>query len=103
MKYCSRAAGQILLELVSVKAIACTPRQTERWSFAATKVTAAVFRAPQRRAPGAVHWSLFGEHNKANALNAVGGSPRWRGTKQAIDALCEFRGVKRRGGDLRIR
>ena len=75
-----------------------TQDRAERWSFADDKSDGSSFSVLLNDEPlGAVHWSLFGEHNKANALNAIAAA-RHAGVepKQAIDALCEFRGVKRR-------
>ncbi len=46
---------------------------------------------------GIVNWSLLGKHNVANALAAIGAS-RHAGVpaKFAIEALAEFKGIKRR-------
>ena len=100
MKYCSRAAGRILLELVSARANTSIPKteQNAGHLYAEDKSDGSSFSVLLNDEPlGAVHWSLFGEHNKANALNAIAAA-RHAGVepKQAIDALCEFRGVKRR-------
>ena len=61
----------------------------ERWSFAGDKSDGSSFSVLLNDEPlGAVHWSLFGEHNKANALNAIAAA-RHAGVepKQAIEAL----------------
>lgn len=46
---------------------------------------------------GRVEWSLIGEHNIANALSAIAAS-RHAGVDphQAVQALCRFKGVRRR-------
>jgi UDP-N-acetylmuramate: L-alanyl-gamma-D-glutamyl-meso-diaminopimelate ligase len=70
----------------------------ERWSFSAKKGAHDRFTVLLNdEAQGEVHWSLFGEHNKANALNAIAAA-RHAGvpTTVAIDALSSFQGVKRR-------
>lgn len=48
-------------------------------------------------AVGHIEWQLVGEHNQTNALNAIAAA-RHAGvpTQQAVTALCEFAGVKRR-------
>ncbi len=48
-------------------------------------------------AQGTLHWDLFGEHNRLNALAAIAAA-RHVGVpaKYALDALTEFKNVKRR-------
>ena len=70
----------------------------ERWSFASDKHASDGFTVLLNDDPqGDIRWSLLGEHNKINALNAIAAA-RHAGVQPqtAIQALCEFRGVKRR-------
>ena len=70
----------------------------ERWSFASDKRASDGFTVLLNDEPqGDIRWSLLGEHNKTNALNAIAAA-RHAGVQPqtAIQALCEFRGVKRR-------
>ena len=70
----------------------------ERWSFDSKKADDGVFTVfLNDQAQGDIRWSLLGEHNKFNALNAIAAA-RHVGveTQVAIEALKEFRGVKRR-------
>ena len=70
----------------------------ERWSFDSKKGDAGVFTVLLNGiAQGEIQWPLLGEHNKFNALNAIAAA-RHAGveTQVAIEALREFRGVKRR-------
>jgi len=70
----------------------------EQWSFSSEKGAQDRFTVLLNDEPqGEVEWPLLGEHNKANALNAIAAA-RHVGvpTEVAIEALCSFRGVKRR-------
>ena len=70
----------------------------EQWSFSEDKGAHDRFTVLLNDKPqGEVHWPLFGEHNKTNALNAIAAA-RHVGvpTQLAIEALSSFRGVKRR-------
>ena len=70
----------------------------ERWSFASDKSASDGFTVLLNDKPlGNIQWSLLGEHNKTNALNAIAAA-RHAGVQPqtAIEALCKFRGVKRR-------
>lgn len=70
----------------------------EHWSFSEDKGAQGTFTVMLNGEPqGDVTWSLLGEHNKTNALNAIAAA-RHAGvpTALAIEALGSFRGVKRR-------
>lgn len=70
----------------------------ERWSIHGKKGNNNAFTVLLNEQPlGEISWPLFGEHNKFNALNAIAAA-RHVGVQPetAIEALGQFRGVKRR-------
>ncbi len=68
------------------------------WQTTATKTDGSQFAVSLDGEPvGTVNWSLLGEHNTNNALAAIAAA-RHAGVlpQQAIHALSEFKGIKRR-------
>lgn len=70
----------------------------EHWSYRSAKGDNSRFTVLLNdEAQGEICWALLGEHNKTNALNAIAAA-RHAGVQPAvaIEALSDFRGVKRR-------
>ncbi len=70
----------------------------DKWSYEADKTAENDIRVFLNEQPiGQIRWSLLGEHNRANALNAIAAARHAGVTPEiAIQALSAFRGVKRR-------